>query len=92
VGNKNNEVFATIILFSLHREYFTALKKMYDALLLICNRSILARKDNQLLLMHRPTISHAPTCGWSVLKFDIWIVKKKFYISMAICMNGVSLF
>jgi hypothetical protein len=34
---------------------------MCDALLLMCNWSTLARKNGQLLLMHRPTIAHAPT-------------------------------
>jgi hypothetical protein len=39
----------------------STLKKMCDALLLMCNWSTLARKNGQLLLMHRPTIAHAPT-------------------------------
>jgi hypothetical protein len=34
---------------------------MCDALLLMCNWCTLARKNGQLLLMHRPTIAHAPT-------------------------------
>jgi hypothetical protein len=34
---------------------------MCDALLLMCNCSTLAGKNDQLLLMHRPTIAHALT-------------------------------